>query len=83
MPASSAPSSSPLLPSPAAAAYLGLRPQTLRAYRLRGCGPPYVRLSGLNGRVAYRLADLDAWIALHTFTSTSAESVARRGAPTG
>jgi len=66
-----------LLGAAAAAEHLGVKPQTLRAWRLRGGGPAYVRLSGPTGRVAYRLADLDAWIAARTFTSTAAESAAR------
>ena len=71
--------STPLLSTDKAAAHLGLRPQTLRVWRVRGCGPPYVRLSGgpRGGRVVYRASDLDAWLAGRTFTSTSAETVAR------
>ena len=57
-----------------AADLLGLKPQTLRKWRVTGGGPPYVRLGG---RVAYRRADVDAWIADRTFTSTAAETVSR------
>ncbi|WP_128643004.1 helix-turn-helix transcriptional regulator [Streptomyces sp. SS] len=44
-----------------AAAYLGLSPQTLYVWRHRRQGPPSFRM-GVNGRVAYRLDALDAWI---------------------
>jgi predicted DNA-binding transcriptional regulator AlpA len=67
-----------LLTTAQAAAYLGLRPQTLRKRRLTGDGPPYVRLGdGPRARVAYRLADLEAWMAERTWRSTAAETVAR------
>ena len=68
---------SELLPSPEAAALLGLKPQTLRKWRLIGTGPVYIRLGGPAGRVAYRRVDIDAWLEEHAFTSTSAEMVAR------
>ncbi|MEO7937735.1 MAG: helix-turn-helix domain-containing protein [Burkholderiaceae bacterium] len=42
----------------AAAAYLGLKPTTLRAWRARGTGPAYYRA----GKVWYRVVDLVAWI---------------------
>lgn len=71
-------SSPALLPSPEAAVLLGIQPQTLRKWRLTGGGPRYVRLGlGPTGRVAYRPADIDAWLAARTFASTSAETVAR------
>jgi len=42
-----------------AAEFLGMQPQTLDAWRCRGCGPRFVKL----GRaVRYRRADLDAWV---------------------
>lgn len=47
----------------AAAARLGLRPQTLAAWASRGEGPPFVKV----GRsVRYRKSDLDAWLASRT-----------------
>ena len=74
------PDSVALLPTPAAAAYLGVAGQTLRKWRCAGTGPAYVRLGhGGAARAAYRRADLDAWIAERTFASTSAETVARQG----
>lgn len=69
-----------LLSTSAAADRLGLKPQTLRLWRLRGCGPAYIRLSGSTGRCGYRPADIDRWLADRTFTSTAAETVARASA---
>ena len=43
-----------------AAAWAGLKPGTLATYRVRGGGPPYLRLGGL---VRYTLEDLEAWLA--------------------
>jgi excisionase family DNA binding protein len=56
-----------------AADLLGLKRTTLEAWRVRGCGPRFVKL----GRaVRYRAADLDAWIESRTRTSTSGQEVA-------
>jgi len=67
-----------LLSTAKAAEYLGLRPQTLRKWRVTGDGPPYVRLGDSpRARVAYKLAELEAWIAARTWRSTAAETVAR------
>ena len=54
---------------------LGVRPQTLRKWRLLGKGPRYVRL-GANpqARVSYSLEAVQEWLAAHTFCSTSEES---------
>lgn len=60
-----------LVPSGVVARQLGVKPQTLRMWRHAGRGPVYVRFGN---RVAYRRADLDAWIAERTFAHTSAES---------
>ena len=43
-----------------AAEYLDARPQTMRAWRHRGRGPAYLKLTG---RIRYRLEDLEAFIA--------------------
>lgn len=68
---------SALLPSDAAAALLGLKPQTLRAWRLRGVGPTYVRVgTGRRGRVFYREEDLVAWLTPRRFGSTAEETAA-------
>ena len=69
------PALAPLLQSAAVATLLGMRPQTLRKWRLSGRGPPYIRLGGPMGRVLYRRADLDAWLIARTFRSTAAEAV--------
>jgi predicted DNA-binding transcriptional regulator AlpA len=62
-----------LLTPEAASALLGLAVQTLARWRCEGNGPRFVRLGGAKnrGRVAYRLADLDAWVAERVVTSTS------------
>lgn len=57
-----------------AAAHLGLKPQTLRKWRITGVGPAYFRIGG---RVGYKLADIDAWLATRRFTSTASEAAAR------
>lgn len=43
-----------------AADYVCLRPQTLRELRVRGGGPDFIRIAP--NRVAYAIADLDAWL---------------------
>lgn len=40
------------------ASRIRVKPQTLRAWRVTGRGPAYYRLGG---RVAYRIADVEAW----------------------
>jgi hypothetical protein len=67
---------SPILDTQKAADYLSLRPQTLRAWRHRGGGPPYFRLvpGNLRSPCRYRLEDLDAWLQARRFTSTSEET---------
>lgn len=65
-----------LLPSDEVAALLGLQPQTLRSWRLRGLGPPYVRLgAGRFGRVCYRQEDIAKWLDSRTFANTAEETV--------
>jgi len=71
-----------LLTTVLAALYIGVRPQTLRVWRCRGCGPAYVRIgTGPRTRAAYRRAELDQWLGAHTFRSTAAETVARTASP--
>lgn len=43
-----------------AAAYLGLSPRTLAAYRSKGTGPAYMRIEG---NVRYLKVDLDSYMA--------------------
>ena len=69
--------------SPATVAdLLGIRPQSLRVRRMRGAGPPYLRLgSGPTSRVAYRESDVSKWIAERpTFIGTLEEKAALRKA---
>lgn len=44
----------------AAAAYIGSQPATLKTWRCRGEGPPYLKVSGR--MVVYLTSDLDAWL---------------------
>ena len=68
-----------ILTGPQAAKLLGVREQTLRAWRVRGTGPAFIRYGGPKGRVRYAQEALDEWLAHRTFESTSQE-VARGGA---
>lgn len=77
MSTSPTPTVSILLSSSEAAQRLNLRPQSLRRWRLVGCGPPYIRLGGPQGRVAYRVSDIEKWLDDRCFTSTSSETVSR------
>ena len=56
-----------------AAAYVSLSPKTLEVYRTRGGGPAYVKLGR---RVAYRLADLDAWVSARVQSNTGGRAAA-------
>jgi hypothetical protein len=69
--------STTLLPSPQAAAWLGVKPQTLRKWRCQGKGPRFVRMGiGPQSPAAYRLADLEVWVESRSFQSTAEETVA-------
>ncbi len=59
----------PLLTTKEAAEYLGVTPRCAEAWRVRGGGPPFVRISAR--AVRYRLSDLNHWIAQRVRTSTS------------
>jgi len=50
-----------------AAAYLGNAPKTLAQWASKGIGPKFIK----RGRVWYRKADLDAWIAAGEASSTA------------
>jgi predicted DNA-binding transcriptional regulator AlpA len=64
----------PMLTTKEAAAYLKLSKSSLDKMRMHpGAGPIYVKMGPR--RVAYRLADLDAWIAGNLRRSTSLEGV--------
>jgi hypothetical protein len=62
---------------------LGIRPQSLRLRRMRGLGPPFVRLSNSpTGRAYYPEADFHAWLAARPRRmGTSEEKVAAATAP--
>ena len=47
--------------------HLGVKPSTVYHWRVRGYGPTAVKISG---RVRYRLADVDAWVAEHAEETT-------------
>ncbi len=57
---------------------LGVKPQTVRLWRLRGDGPRYVRVAA--NRVMYRVADVEAWEASRVHSNTSEETAARKRA---
>ncbi|MBM4373361.1 MAG: transcriptional regulator [Deltaproteobacteria bacterium] len=65
-----------LISSAQAAVALGVKIQTLRAWRVQGKGPRYVRLGDNRlGRVGYRPEDVAAWIDARVAASTSEETV--------
>ena len=68
VPASPPVDASALLDTDAAAAVLGIRPQTAAAWRTTGRGPRFIRVSAR--RIRYRRADLDAWLDAQSRTHT-------------
>jgi predicted DNA-binding transcriptional regulator AlpA len=64
-----APSNTPRLRAPDAAAYLGIAPSTLAKMRLRGDGPPYYKVGPRV--VVYRPSDLEDWLEANRRRSTS------------
>jgi predicted DNA-binding transcriptional regulator AlpA len=58
-----------ILRTPAAARAIGLGVPTLEKMRLRGDGPPFVRLGPK--AVGYRVEDLQRWLADRVVGSTS------------
>jgi hypothetical protein len=63
------------LPTDPAGKYVNLESQTMRALRLNGRGPKYIRVS--RNKVVYDIEDLDAWLAAKKFSSTSEETSRR------
>jgi predicted DNA-binding transcriptional regulator AlpA len=59
----------PCMRTPEAARYVALSESTLTKMRLRGDGPPYIKVGPR--AVAYRKADLDAWLEARVRRSTS------------
>lgn len=70
-----------LLTTAQAADFLGLRPQTLRGWRLLGFGPQFFR-PGRSSRTPakYRLTDLQKFLESRCFRSTSQETLAENEA---
>lgn len=65
-----------LISTAEAAQMLGIQPQTLRVWRLKGIGPRYRRIgSSVHGRACYLPADIDEWVKQNRFDSTSQETV--------
>ena len=65
-----------LLTSIQTAELIGIKPQTLRSWRLYGKGPRYVRLGDSSkARVGYFESDILDWLNARRFSSTSEESV--------
>lgn len=60
---------SELLSTPQLAEKLGLTPNTLEKWRLRGEGPAYLRVG--ESQVRYDSRDVDAWLDTRRVTSTS------------
>ncbi len=58
-----------LLREPEAAAFLGFTPRTLQAWRQRGQGPVFVRISAR--AIRYRKKDLNRWAQDRLRSSTS------------
>lgn len=67
MPVSS-PASTAAVESAVAAPMIGVEPLTLKLWRRKGIGPPYVKFGN---RVRYRVADIEAWLDAHTVTPES------------
>jgi hypothetical protein len=67
-----------LLTGEQVAAILGIRPQSLRIRRMRGAGPPFIRLQDApTARVFYPEAELHAWLdARPRYTGTGEEKAA-------
>jgi hypothetical protein len=66
-----------LISSSEAAKRLGIRPATLRRWRMSGKGPRYVKTApGRAGRALYDLAELDRWCSERTWACTLDEDQA-------
>jgi predicted DNA-binding transcriptional regulator AlpA len=58
-----------LLTEKEAAELLGMTPRFLQARRVRGNGPPFVRIS--SRAIRYRVSDLESWVRDRLRTSTA------------
>ena len=64
-----------LLTSAQTAQLIGLKPQTLRVWRLKGKGPKYIRLGdSLKAPVRYFESAILDWLSARRFSSTTEES---------
>ncbi len=71
--------STQLLTSAQTAELFGFKPQTLRAWRLRGKGPPYIRLGDSSkAPVGYFESDILDWLNERRFSSTTEETESQR-----
>jgi hypothetical protein len=69
-----------LLNNDAAAAALGIAPVTLKIWRCKGKGPPFIKLGeAKQAGVVYDPVDIEAWKAARKFASTSAATVQHPG----
>jgi Helix-turn-helix domain len=68
-----------LLSEAQSAEFLGVTPRALQAWRQRGGGPSFVRIS--SRCVRYRRRDLIAWAEARLRTSTSEDGDAEKSAP--
>ncbi len=59
----------PLLPPKSVATLLGLTPRALEAWRQRGDGPAFIRIS--KRCVRYRREDVEAWLSTRVKQQTS------------
>jgi hypothetical protein len=50
------------------AAFLNLEPQTIATWRMRGQGPPFIRVGSV---IRYRRAEVESWLRSRSGTSTS------------
>lgn len=67
-----------LLTSEQTAAILGLKPNCMDIWRLRGKGPKFIKLGDKKqSPVRYRRSDIDAWLETNTFASTSEADAGR------
>jgi len=71
-----------LLDNEQTAAMLGIKPNTLEIWRLKGKGPPFVKLGATKqSPVRYERAEVARWLREQSFTSTSGYSPAALTTP--
>ena len=58
-----------ILLTPDAARFIGAKESTLEKWRLRGDGPPFIRIGPR--KIGYLRSDLDAWLVSRRHQSTS------------